>query len=177
MKVLLSDRVHTKTQRGPGTGISEVIQASEQTLDALRDQREVVGEVTTVALDADAYLRSTETTWDIIIADFPDPSTPDTAKLYSAEFFQLVKRSLNPNGVFCVQASSPYTNRSSFWTVADTLASTGFLVTPIHAHVPTFGEWGWHIASLKPQAFGVLPTTLRYLDKSVLEAAQYFLCP
>ena len=113
----------------------------------------------------------------MILADFPDPSTPDTAKLYSAEFFQLVKRSLKPGGVFGVQSSSPYTNRSAFWTIADTLESAGFHTRAFHAHVPTFGEWGWHVASHTPQSIGAMPTQLRYLNPDVLNASAIFPLP
>ena len=131
----------------------------------------------TVAFDADAYLRDSTKKWDLIIADFPDPSTPDTAKLYSVEFFHLVRRSLHAGGVFCVQSSSPYTNRSAYWTIADTLESAGFHTEPLHTHVPTFGEWGWHIATLSPQAFTELPKGLKYLNEKVLSASRVFPLP
>ena len=135
-----------------------------------------MAEVITLNADADVFLQDVSGKWDIIIADFPDPSTPDLAKLYSAEFYGLIKRHLATNGVFVAQASSPYANRSAFWAIQDTIKATGFQVTSLHAYVPTFGEWGWHIAKLtgKPSFSGFKLANLRHLDESTLAAAQFF---
>ena len=154
-----------------------VFQANEKSIEALRDEREPVAIVEAVALDADKYLRDNEQLWDLIIADFPDPSTPDTAKLYSLEFFQLVKKALRPTGAFAIQSSSPYANRSAYWTIADTLTRAGFWIQPYHTHVPTFGEWGWHVAALDPRKIGSFPNSLRYLNEEVWYASTVFAPP
>ncbi|MEZ4464673.1 MAG: hypothetical protein R3F43_09270, partial [bacterium] len=43
-------------------------------------------------------------------------------------------------------------------------------------HVPTFGEWGWHLARVgaAPAPAGDPPVPTRYLDAAVLAAAQAF---
>ena len=48
-------------------------------------------------------------------------------------------------------------------------------VVPYHAHVPTFGEWGWVLAA--PEGMPKLPEELeglRFLDDDALEAMVRF---
>lgn len=55
--------------------------------------------------------------------------------------------------------------RQSFWTVAQTIESVGLRAAPYHAHVPSFGEWGFIIASRRPWRLPeVLPGDLRFLS-------------
>jgi spermidine synthase len=56
-----------------------------------------------------------------------------------------------------IQTTSPLVARQSFWTVVQTIESVGLRATPYHAHVPSFGEWGFVIASRRPYR---LPTAL-----------------
>jgi spermidine synthase len=64
-----------------------------------------------------------------------------------------------------VQCTSPYVARKTFWCVNQTLRASGFSRTaPYHLYVPSFGEWGFILASEQPmQAPLRLPTGLRYL--------------
>ena len=41
------------------------------------------------------------------------------------------------------QASSPYYARTTFWSIAATMAEAGLRVVPYHTLVPSFGEWGF----------------------------------
>lgn len=153
-----------------------VEQAAERAPLVLRQHTEVVAHVHLVHIDADTFLQSATGAYDAILADFPDPSGPDVAKLFSLEFYQQVQGRLRPGGVLAVQAGSPYANRRAFWSVADTLEAAGFAVTSLHAHVPTFGEWGWHLARAgrPPVAQGEPPVPTRFLDAPGLTAARHF---
>jgi spermidine synthase len=45
----------------------------------------------------------------------------------------------------------------------------GLTATPYHAHVPSFGEWGYVLASHRPWRLpGALPPGLRFLDVASL---------
>ena len=46
--------------------------------------------------------------------------------------------------------TSPLFARKSFWIVATTIEAAGLTATPYHAHVPSFGEWGFVVASRRP---------------------------
>jgi spermidine synthase len=64
-----------------------------------------------------------------------------------------------------IQTTSPLVARKSFWTVVRTIESVGLTATPYHAHVPSFGEWGYVIASRRPFHFpAALPDGLRFLN-------------
>lgn len=87
--------------------------------------------------------------YDLIIADLPDPKTTALARFYSKEFYQLVKRRLQPKGVFVTQATSPIYATDAFWSIVHSMAAAGFnQVLPYHANVPSFGEWGF-VAGIK----------------------------
>ncbi len=51
--------------------------------------------------------------------------------------------------MLAVQSTSPYHAKKTFLSIGKTLNYAGFqAVEPYHANVPSFGEWGWHIATL-----------------------------
>ncbi|MES2888249.1 MAG: polyamine aminopropyltransferase [Pseudomonadota bacterium] len=109
--------------------------------------------------------------FDVIVVDFPDPTNFAIGKLYTRTFYQLIDQHLNASGYAVVQTTSPLVARRSFWTVATTLEAAGLTVTPYHAHVPSFGEWGFLIASRRPyRRPSALPEGLRFLTLQGLPA-------
>jgi spermidine synthase len=109
--------------------------------------------------------------WDVIVIDFPDPSNYAIGKLYSTSFYQVVDQHLAAAGYAVVQTTSPLIARQSFWTVVATLEAVGLTTTPYHAHVPSFGEWGFVLASRRPWRMpAVLPSGLRFLTLPGLSA-------
>jgi spermidine synthase len=160
----------------PGETTRPVYKGGEQIRDALARRRSVIAHVQVLHMDADLFLKQTPDRYDVIIADFPDPSSPDLAKLFSLELYQQLRRRLTAGGVMAVQAGSPYTTRRAFWAVRDTLEAAGLQAVSLHAHVPNFGEWGWHVAQAErpPRFEGQVPFPTRYLDSAVLQAAQVF---
>ncbi len=104
--------------------------------------------VNPIAMDAMVYLKECEELFDVIIADLPDPTNDNLARLYSQEFFKLAKSKLSPNGIFVTQATSVYHTNEAFWCINETIKSAGFKnVIPYHAYVPSFGDWGFIMAS------------------------------
>ena len=84
--------------------------------------------------------------FDVIVVDFPDPTNFSIGKLYTSSFYALLEQHLAASGYAVVQTTSPLVARKSFWTVAATIEAVGLTATPYHAHVPSFGEWGFIIA-------------------------------
>lgn len=103
-----------------------------------------------VNADAFGWLERQADTFDVIVIDFPDPSNFALGKLYTASFYELVDQHLGAGGYAVVQTTSPLIARRSFWTVVTTLEAVGLTTTPYHAHVPSFGEWGFVLASRRP---------------------------
>jgi spermidine synthase len=113
--------------------------------------------------------------WDVIVIDFPDPSNFAIGKLYTTSFYQVVDQHLAAGGYAVVQTTSPLLARESFWTVVATLEAAGLRTAPYHAHVPSFGEWGFVLASRRPwQVPVVLPAGLRFLTVDGLPALFQF---
>jgi spermidine synthase len=88
--------------------------------------------------------------FDVIIVDLPDPSHPDLNKLYTRQFYQKLFHLLAGDGAISIQSTSPYHAKSAFLTVGVTLKSAGFqFIDRYHHNIPSFGEWGWTIATKK----------------------------
>ncbi|MFL6693949.1 MAG: polyamine aminopropyltransferase, partial [Ramlibacter sp.] len=117
-----------------------------------------------VNADAFGWLERSDETFDVVIVDFPDPTNFAIGKLYTNTFYALLERHLAASGYAVVQTTSPLIARESFWTVVATIEAAGLTATPYHAHVPSFGEWGYVIASRRPWRLPQeLPGGLRFL--------------
>jgi spermidine synthase len=113
--------------------------------------------------------------FDVIVVDFPDPSNFSIGKLYTTSFYALVDQHLAAGGYAVIQTTSPLIARRSFWTVVATVEAVGLAAVPYHAHVPSFGEWGFVIASRRPwHAPAALPPGLRFLTPAGLAALREF---
>ncbi len=128
---------------------------------ALSDKR-----VRVVNADAAIWLKESTEMFDAVIIDFPDPSSFALGKLYSVPFYGMVKRHVAANGLVVVQSTSPFFAPHAFWTIDATLREVGMKTSPYHAYVPSFGEWGFILASpqmtFTPPASYRLP--MRYLN-------------
>ncbi len=113
--------------------------------------------------------------FDIVIADFPDPSNYALGKLYTTSFYQRADQVLAAGGWIVVQSTSPLIARRSFWTVVGTLEAVGFSTWPYHVHVPSFGEWGFVLAGRRPwPGVRALPPGLRFLTTEGMPALLQF---
>jgi spermidine synthase len=109
--------------------------------------------------------------FDAIVIDFPDPNNFALGKLYTTSFYALVDQHLAAGGYAVIQTTSPLIARRSYWTVVSTVEAVGLTATPYHAHVPSFGEWGFIIASRRPwHRPAALPPGLKFLTLPGLDA-------
>lgn len=125
--------------------------------------------VTVTNADAFTWLAANTNRFDFVVADFPDPSNFALGKLYSTTFYERVRNALTPGGALVVQSTSPFVARKAFWCVDATLRASGFVTEPYHLYVPSFGEWGFVLASLEPLPARVsVPSGLRFLTEVTL---------
>jgi spermidine synthase len=115
--------------------------------------------VTVVNADAAIWLQNSTGMFDAAIVDFPDPSSFALGKLYSVPFYGMVKKHVAANGLVVVQSTSPFFAPHAYWTIDATLRDVGMKTWPYHAYVPSFGEWGFVLAS--PQQQYTPPTSYR----------------
>ena len=131
--------------------------------------------VTVVNADAFVWLEQSRDHYDFVVVDFPDPSNHSLGKLYTTSFYSLLKRRLSARGMAVIQSTSPLYARRSFWCVVTTLESVGFEVTPFHALVPSFGEWGFIVASNEPYTPpAAYPAGLRFVTPGMHPALFHF---
>ncbi|MBA3530356.1 MAG: polyamine aminopropyltransferase [Ardenticatenales bacterium] len=138
---------------------------------ALMDPR-----VELVHQDAFKYLEEGAEQFGVIIIDLPDPNNESLGKLYTREFYKMVRRHLAGGGVVAVQATSPYFARETFWCIVHTAADAGFQTWPYHTYIPSFGDWGFFLATahpIEPEAFTV-QVPMRYLTPEVLAGSFIF---
>ncbi|MDL9999169.1 polyamine aminopropyltransferase [Variovorax sp. J22P240] len=136
-----------------------------ETLAALNGGSLKSPKVRIVNTDAFQWLQQPGDMFDVIVVDFPDPTNFAIGKLYTNSFYALLDKRLAASGYAVIQTTSPLVARKSFWTVAATVESVGLRPTPYHAHVPSFGEWGYIIASRRPyRQPDALPEGLRFLS-------------
>lgn len=125
--------------------------------------------------DAFIWLKLNTNQYDFIIADFPDPSNYSLGKLFTTAFYAHVRTALRPEGAMVVQCTSPWVARKSFWCVDETLRESGFVTEPYHLYVPSFGEWGFILASLKPLPETLqLPNGLKYINEASARDMYHF---
>jgi spermidine synthase len=138
--------------------------------------------VRVVNMDAFVFLREAGVKFPLIVIDFPDPYCLQTAKLYSAQFFELVKSTLTDDGFYSIQSTSPLFNRKVFISIGKTLRSIGLSAVPGHINMKTFEEWGFHFGSKttkeKELFNGLLEfntqAKTRYLDNAAMRGSLYF---
>ncbi|CUI08013.1 Spermidine synthase [Janthinobacterium sp. CG23_2] len=124
--------------------------------------------VKVVNADAAIWLQNSADMFDAAIIDFPDPSSFALGKLYSVPFYGMVKKHVAAKGLVVVQATSPFFAPHAYWTIDATLRDVGMRTWPYHAYVPSFGEWGFVMAS--PEQEYVPPTSYRLPMRYLTEA-------
>lgn len=146
---------------------------------ALSDPR-----VTIVNRDAWEFVEHDDTLYDVVIIDLPDPRNLALSRLYTSQFYGLLAERLTGQGLIVTQSGSPLFARQAFWSVVETVAATrnpqdpegGLHPLPYHGYVPSFGDWGFVIASqleLAPRAPD-LPEGLEFLTPGIWTAALVF---
>ena len=103
--------------------------------------------VTVINADALAWLEEyAGDPFDLVVIDLPDPRNHAIGKLYTRDFYRLVRRNVAELGAVVVQSTSPWAAPRAFWCVELTLRDAGYTTWPYHCWVPSFGDWGYVLA-------------------------------
>jgi len=128
--------------------------------------------------DAFTFINKAGMLYDRVIIDMPDPHNEAINKLYSKEFYTMIRKRMSPDGVLVTQSSSPFFTHKTFWCIEKTLDAVYDDTLSYHATIPSFGVWGFNLARVNktiPKEFTFdknLKT--RYMDEPTMQAAMVF---
>lgn len=128
-------------------------------------------------LDYAGFDRTEHPAYDRVIVDLPDPHNEVLDKLYSKEFYQVLRRAMSPDGVMVVQSSSPFYTRDVYWCIGRTIEAAEFSVRSYHIALNSFGIWGFHLGSASGQPIETIEidrTPNRFMTTEVFASAQIF---
>lgn len=110
--------------------------------------------------DAFKFVEASTESYDVIIADLPDPNHESLGKLYTVSFYRLLQKRLTAAGLFVTQSTSPYFAPQAFWCIHQSMEQAFGAVTPYTVQVPSFGQWGFNLAiNLPPRGPQAAPAT------------------
>lgn len=99
--------------------------------------------------DIQVFQKEQKDPYDVIIVDLPDPGDEILSRLYTVEFFSKLSNLLTEDGILVCQSHSPEYAPFVYWSIGLSLKGTGMHVRSYHTEVPSFGDWGFHMASKK----------------------------
>ena len=166
-EILKDDRVERITVVDLDPMMTEIFDAHDA-FAALNDYALRSPRVDVISADAFVWLEEDANRYDFVVVDFPDPSNYSLGKLYTTTFYRRLAAHLNTGGIVAIQSTSPLASRQAFWCIVETVRAAGLRAAPYHASVPSFGEWGFVVASREPfQMSDRFPESLRFLTPAV----------
>jgi len=126
--------------------------------------------------DAFTFINKAGVLYDRVIIDMPDPHNEAINKLYSKEFYTMIRKRMSPQGILVTQSSSPFFTRKTFWCIQQTLDAVFEDTLSYHVNIPSFGDWGFNMARLNkklPKDYSFTVDT-QFLDESVMRSALVF---
>ncbi|HDS09792.1 MAG TPA: polyamine aminopropyltransferase, partial [Firmicutes bacterium] len=126
--------------------------------------------------DAYRFLEKDNQIYNVIIIDLPDPNNYSLSKLYSQEFYRLLSHHLARDGIVVTQSTSPFLSNDAFSCIHHTLHSVFEYVVPYNTYIPTFGLWGFNMASDIKINYDEIELNIqtKFLDEDVLKTLFIF---
>lgn len=126
--------------------------------------------------DAFSFINKAGMLYDRVIIDMPDPHNEAINKLYSREFYTMIRKRMSPDGYLVTQSSSPFFTHKTFWSIEKTLDAVFADTLSYHVTIPSFGIWGFNLASVGtsvPESFQFNVDT-RFINQQTMQAAMVF---
>ncbi len=157
------------------SGIRPIFDELEQQTASQNAVTTQVASVHVFTVDADRFLSDVGDAFNVVIIDLPDPNSIELVKLYSKEFYTKLRHHLAKGGMVVVQSTSPYHASESYLAIGRTMQAAGFDAVPYHDNVPSFGDWGWYLASRADES--ERPLLDRASDLKEIEVSTRYLTP
>ena len=113
--------------------------------------------------------------FDLVVLDLTDPDTP-AHRLYTADFFRLVKRVMNPGAAITLHIGSPVFRPDLVRRLLAELATVFPIVRPLGLYIPLYGAyWGLCCASdtLDPLAIEPRVAEQRLAERGIADLRYY----
>ncbi|HLJ54261.1 MAG TPA: hypothetical protein VKT77_04425 [Chthonomonadaceae bacterium] len=93
--------------------------------------------------------------YDVILCDFTVPRAPEQTRIFTREWYALLKGALAPHGVMAINAFSPQTTPEAVWCLDRTVRAAGLSALPYRVCIPSFrehgyGAWAFLLAANRP---------------------------
>ena len=117
--------------------------------------------------------------FDVIIADLADPIEAGPAyKLYVKEFYEAVRKRLNPGGVFVTQSTSPTLMPYTFAVIYNTVRSVFKHASYYMVYVKSFDSpWGFTLASDTKDPASLTPEMVKERIEKLVNGSNRFYDP
>lgn len=128
----------------------KVVECAKEYLPSFHDGSFSDERATLLFEDGRKFMEETDVTFDVIIIDITCPLESGPAyKLFTREFYDLVRQKLTPQGLLSVQASTvSHTALTTYTVISRTLNEVFTNVSPYVAHIPFFAMlWGFCLAT------------------------------
>ena len=115
--------------------------------------------------------------FDRVIIDLPDPHNEVLDKLYSKEFYEVLRRCMSTDGILVTQSSSPFFAREAYWCICNTLEAASLNVVSYRVPMVSFGIWGFNMASNDGNMFdnvSIDASKCRYMSTEVFRSCCSF---
>lgn len=121
------------------------------------------------------FVASTTERFDLVLLDLTDPDTP-AHRLYTREFFQLLRGVLAPGGAVSLHIGAPVFKPELVERLVADLRSAFSIVRPLGLYIPLYGTyWGLACASdaLDPMALPAAEAERRLIERGIADLRYY----
>ncbi len=125
--------------------------------------------------DGFEFVRGLGERFDLVVLDLTDPDTP-AQRLYTREFFEMVKGTLNPGGAVTLHIGSPVFEPERVRRLLADLAAVFRIVRPMGVYIPLYGSyWGLAVASdsLDPRTLDEATIDARLASRGIADLELY----
>ena len=164
-------RVSTHASSGiTRIGVEDVYIETGKLGDNKQPKTERVAQVDIINIDADRFVSSLhKDKWDVVIIDFPDPSSIELAKLYSREFYKKLQWLMSSDTIITIQSTSPYHAKEAYLTIQRTMEAAGLKTIAYRQNIPSFGDWGYFVAWKSDTSVNNMKKRIENIDKFAVE--------
>jgi len=169
------DEVHSITVVDLDPNVTELAKTHRDIVE-LNEQSLMDNRVKIINQDAFSFLKDAKKLFDVILVDLPDPNNESLNKLYTLEFYQLIRNHLRPGGAVMIQATSPTFATEVYWGINHTVQAAGLETANLHVDIPSFGDWGFILAKREQISWKDIQLTqdTKYLTTDVLDSLRTF---